>query len=245
MSGACRPDDIDVQSAGPWPGSLSLCAAAMSVEATEGRRTDAVLVSANRFAVADGADDLDGSGAMALEALLRLLHPHRPAGSLHRALRTSNWELWHRQGAADTEVGLAAVTVALWSGYRFVIGHVGDGRAYLVRDGTARRLTDDHHGMPQETEIGPDEAVARLGRRPNRWSADIVRLVPQPGDRLLLCTDGLWRCTSDAALAEATFDRTPAAACTRLERHAALRAAESASAVVVGVGAPSGWGRSQ
>ncbi|MHB1928438.1 MAG: hypothetical protein ACYDEN_12390 [Acidimicrobiales bacterium] len=126
-------EDTEVDSRGGWPGALRVRAAAMSVERSDHRRTDAVLVSANRFAVADGADDLDGSGAQAIEVVRRFLDVRRPAGSLHGALRASNWNLWYRSGARDGSRGLATVTVALWSGYRFVISHVGDSRTYLAR----------------------------------------------------------------------------------------------------------------
>ncbi len=229
-------EDTRRESPGRWAGSLVVRAAAMSVELDDCHRTDGVMVSAHRFAVADGVDHVAGSGSRALEAVVRLLEFRQPAGSLHRALRSSNWDLWYRMGAPVSPSGLATITVALWSGYRFVIGHVGDSRAYLVRDGLALQITDDHRTTAQGGLS--DEAVARLGQRPADWSADVIRLIPEPGDRLLLCTDGLWRCVTDAVIAEAVSGQLPAMACATLETCATFQATESASAVVVSVDLP-------
>ena len=219
----------------PW--DLGVSAAAMSVQWSDDADTDATHVGDDRFAVADGSDGDHGSGARALEAVLRVVERRNPAASLHRALRSSNWEIWYQDGAEPGSPGVATVTLAFWSGYRFTIGHVGDSRAYLVRAGRTHQLTDDHGGRvaSQDVSLDADAEVVRVGQQPNGWTADLVRITPEIGDRLLLCTDGLWRCCAPGELASAVGDRTPAAGCAALETLALFRATESASAVVVSV----------
>jgi protein phosphatase len=89
------------------------------------------------------------------------------------------------------------------AGTRVWIGHIGDSRAYLLRDGRLSRLTKDHSAVqdlidqnritPEEAGNHPDASVLTrsLGHLPH---VDIdVDLVPlAPGDSLLLCSDGLW-----------------------------------------------------
>jgi len=209
----------------------------MSVQHSDDAATDATHVGADRFAVADGSDRTNHSGARALEAVLRVLDRRNPASSLHRALRSSNWEIWYQDGADPGALGVATVTIAFWSGFRFTIGHVGDSRAYLVRNQRAHQLTDDHGGRVRSPDapIDPDAEVVRLGQKPNGWSADLVRVTPEIGDRLVLCTDGLWRCVPPAELAAAVGNRPPEVGCETLETLAMFRATESASAVVVSV----------
>lgn len=80
-----------------------------------------------------------------------------------------------------------------------------------------------------------DVGVLRVGQQPNGWTADLIRVTPEIGDRLLLCTDGLWRASTPGELASAVGGRTPATGCAALQSLARLRASEAASAVVVSV----------
>lgn len=239
--GEASGDDADVGrpglGRGAPPAVCAVTAAAMSLQWSDEVATDATHLGADRFAVADGSDSADRSGARALAAVLRVLDRHNPASSLHRALRSSNWEIWYQDGADPGSVGVATVTIAFWSGFRFTIGHVGDSRAYLVRGGRAHQLTDDHgsRAWPTDAPIDADAEVVRVGQKPNGWSADLIRVTPEIGDRLLLCTDGLWRCAPPAALAAAVGDRPPEVGCAALESLAMFQATESASAVVVSV----------
>lgn len=70
---------------------------------------------------------------------------------------------------ADTAVGAAApgsgttLTAGVWTGDRLALAHVGDGRAYLLRDGELVRLTRDHTVVQARVEAGeldPAEAAA-------------------------------------------------------------------------------------
>lgn len=200
---------------------------------------DATHVGRNVFAVADGIDDVAGSGAEALFAVVRLLDVVGAGAHWRPVLKAANWSLWHHANT-DGHLGApaATITAAMWTGYRFVIGHIGDSRAYLVHDGEALALTEDHTEAPSGS-VGrraarSDERVARLGQSLHGGMPDIRRVTPETGDRLVLCTDGLWRAITCRQMATMT-SVDPVEACARLAAHAAAHASENASAVVVAV----------
>ncbi|RLC89867.1 MAG: serine/threonine-protein phosphatase [Chloroflexi bacterium] len=96
------------------------------------------------------------------------------------------------------------LTCAMVFGKRLFIGHVGDSRAYLRQaNGEIRQLTRDHSVVSKLVEIGqltPEEAAVHPQRNMlyravgQGFSLDVdVQSHPlQPGDQLLLCSDGLW-----------------------------------------------------
>lgn len=83
-----------------------------------------------------------------------------------------------------------------------VVSHVGDSRCYLVRKGQARRVTQDHTLVNQQRKLGliTEEDIAESASRhvlikslgPEMFVApDTTAVTLQPGDVLVLCTDGL------------------------------------------------------
>ncbi len=106
------------------------------------------------------------------------------------------------------------LTAALVEGDRVRLAHVGDSRAYLLRDGDLRLLTEDHtlvHRMVTEGEISKEEAETHPQRSvltralgvDNVVDVDDDTVQVRPGDRLLLCTDGLTSMVSEQAIEEA------------------------------------------
>jgi protein phosphatase len=94
-----------------------------------------------------------------------------------------------------------------------IVSHVGDSRCYLVRDGRARQVTQDHTlvneqrkmGLISSAEIADSDArhvlIRSLG--PEMFiSPDTTAVTLQPGDVLVLCTDGLHDEMSETAIAE-------------------------------------------
>ena len=94
-----------------------------------------------------------------------------------------------------------------------IVSHVGDSRCYLVRDGRARQITQDHTwvneqkklGLISERDIAVSDArhvlIRSLG--PEMFvSPDTTALTMLPGDMLVLCTDGLHDEMSAATIAE-------------------------------------------
>jgi protein phosphatase len=106
----------------------------------------------------------------------------------------------------------AAVIAALVVGSHAHIAHMGDSRAYLFREGGLRQLTHDHsivEALLRNGEISPQEAVDHPARgRLTRFAGMEPAIGPATqtvdllaGDRLMLCTDGLWGLVGDRALA--------------------------------------------
>jgi protein phosphatase len=124
-------------------------------------------------------------------------------------------ELLSDQGQADPNlVGMGTtMTLAVSLGASLVIGHIGDSRAYLFRDGNLYQLTRDHTWVQALVDRGhiPAEKAARhplrhvlirsLGGRENNVEGDFQRVGLADGDQLLLCTDGLTNMVGDAAIA--------------------------------------------
>jgi serine/threonine protein phosphatase PrpC len=202
--------------------------------------TDGTYVHDGVFAVADGVDDVAGSGISALAEVVGWMHPLSDDRRLRAALHTASWSL--RSGPArHGDRGAASVTVAFWTGLRFVVGHVGDSRAYLWRKNVIRQLTrDQHRPIPfplpplHLSDDGDDEWVARLGQAGPGPAPEVLSVPVEPADRVLLCTDGLWRETTEEELAVA-LSGSPEVACVELRRRLQHRLTENAAAVVIAV----------
>jgi protein phosphatase len=100
-----------------------------------------------------------------------------------------------------TDMGCTAEVMAFF-GERFVLGHVGDSRVYLLRRGRLKQLTRDHSLVQEQVEQGlvtADEArthslrnvILRAVGTNESLAVDILRSKGLPGDILLLCSDGL------------------------------------------------------
>ncbi len=139
----------------------------------------------------------------------------------------------------------ATVVLALVRGTRAVISHLGDSRAYLLRAGKLRRLTNDHtiaQLLLDRGELSAEEAAGHPGRsRLTRFVGMGADAAPEtetielsPGDRLLLCTDGLTGMVGDRQiLAALTEHPDPAEACRRLVAAANEAGGKDNIAVVV------------
>jgi hypothetical protein len=202
-------------------------AASLMIAGSSRSSNDGVIVTERVFGVADGVDDDDGSGQRALTRIARLLGRRPRARDLRAVLRAADVGLWC---ADEPDAGSATITLALWNGYdRLDLAHLGDSRAYLVRDGRVIQLTDDH--VLDDT----DDGVTRLGQR-NIDQLELVSLILRDGDTVMLCTDGMWRALTPRDLV-AAGDLAPTAACAALASRV-RDDDEDASIVVVAFGPP-------
>jgi PPM family protein phosphatase len=134
-------------------------------------------VASLRDAVAGGPPEGADTGEWLTSALL----------VAHRAVLAEAGDDPDRDGMATTVV-LAAVAED-----EVTIAHVGDSRAYLLADGALQPLTRDHGMGGYITQaLGLDRVVA----------PDVLHLNLAPGDRLLLCTDGLTNMVDDNGIAQ-------------------------------------------
>jgi PPM family protein phosphatase len=170
------------------------------------RNEDAYVCEPPLFAVADGMGGAQ-AGELASNLAAAALR-ERPADAFSEErvadlLREANRRVYERasEDAAASGMG-TTVTAALVEGDRVVIGHVGDSRAYLIRDGELVQVTDDHSLVaelvrsgrlsPEEADSHPQRSVITraLGTDPE-VDVDTFSIDAQPGDLFLICSDGL------------------------------------------------------
>jgi PPM family protein phosphatase len=167
---------------------------------------DSAYAGSRLLAVADG---MGGGGARASAAVIDALKPldaSLPAGDLLNALEQAVEQ-------ASTTVGLlgeagqgagqtgTTITAMLWSGSQLALVHVGDCRAYLLRDGELFQITHDHtvvQSLLDEGRITPEEALSHPQRSLLLRAIDGTAVEldtslhdARAGDRYLLCSDGL------------------------------------------------------
>ena len=155
----------------------------------------------------------DGSG-------LTWPHPVDPAlgvdGSrLKSAFHLANRRLADEVAAAVDLRGMAttASTVLLKDDTSAMLAHVGDSRIYLFRDNELERMTNDHSWVEEQMRAG---LLSALEARQHPWrnvvtralsggedpEVDVKAVELQPGDRLLLCSDGLSSVVPDERIEE-------------------------------------------
>ena len=133
--------------------------------------------------------------------------------TLAAAIQRANEDIYVESNANGERHGMGTTLVAAAVfDDQAVIAHLGDSRAYLLRDGRLRRLTRDHSRVqelvdngtitPEQAKDHPDRSMLtrNLGHRPS-VEPDIATEPLQPGDRLLLCSDGLWGALSEDEIA--------------------------------------------
>lgn len=191
---------------------------------------DSYLIEHPLFAVADGMGGALG-GEVASGLAIETIHDlfSRREGDLVHQVEEANRAVFARSQTDRTVAGMGTtLTAALVDDGRVHLAHVGDSRAYLFRDGELALLTEDHtlvHRMVAAGEITPSEAevhphrsiLTRVLGMDGEVDVDEEWLDVRPGDRILLCTDGLTGMLSEPQIGEileASLD--PQAAAERL-----------------------------
>jgi serine/threonine protein phosphatase PrpC len=172
------------------------------------RNEDAFVLDPPLFAVADGMGGAQAGEVASRLAAAAFREYHEadrlePAERVEAIIKEANRRIYER-ARTDAEVsGMGTtVTAAILTNGRVSIGHVGDSRAYRVRDGELEQLTEDHSlvaDLMRSGRLTPEEADAHPQRsvitRALGTDADVdvdtVTVDVQPGDLFLLCSDGL------------------------------------------------------
>ena len=171
------------------------------------RNEDAYVVQPPLFAVADGMGGAQ-AGEVASKLAKAALEDTDP-GALSgperviSLIQEANRRVHERSNADPATSGMGTtMTVALVEGSSVAIGHVGDSRAYLVRDGRLEQLTEDHSLVnellksgklsPEEAETHPQRSVITraVGTDPD-VDVDSFTIDTQEGDIFVICSDGL------------------------------------------------------
>ena len=168
------------------------------------RNEDSILVDPPLYVVADGMGGHRGgqvASRVALETIEKLAAQGR--GTLPDHVRGANRAVWDRSVEDERLSGMGTtLTAARVDGASVLIAHVGDSRAYLLRDGTLRQLTADHTLVARMVESGEiSEAEADVHPHKNvltralgtdeQVEVDEDTIELHDGDRVLLCSDGL------------------------------------------------------
>ncbi len=221
---------------------------------------DAVLADPPLFAVADGLGGHE-AGEIASQIAIETLRDHAPrkpdANALGRAVRAANREVIRaaQEGVGRSGMG-TTITAAIVDGTDVVVAQVGDSRAYLMRGGALTRITEDHSMVADlirsgqlteaESRVHPNRSVITraLGTDPNMY-ADTFEVDAEPGDRILLCSDGLTgMLTDDAILGLLQRHRDPAIAARALIDAAnEAGGVDNISVVIVDIEGPSARGK--
>jgi serine/threonine protein phosphatase PrpC len=180
---------------------------------------------------------------MAVDAIERQLYAPAPAANeaavdrgeylphtrkLAAAVQWSNAVIYDQAQRDPHQAGMGTTVVGAWIREHVAsVAHVGDSRAYLWRSDRLEPLTRDHSlieahraaGLAtEETELAEhlNMLVRVLGREPE-VDVDVSEVLVQPGDYVLLCSDGLTRMVSESAMAKAIREhREPQQICDRL-----------------------------
>jgi len=211
--------------------------AASDVGLVRDHNEDAYLVDdgLGLVAVADGMGG-HRAGEVASTAALDALRIAFGAGApIDDAVAAAN-DIVFEQSVADRNLrgmGTTLTAGALGIDGTLLIGHVGDSRAYLLRDGALERITTDHslvEELIQSGELTEEEAerdhrrsqiTRALGLEPG-VQVDLETIDLRPGDRVMLCSDGLTTMVREDAITEILGDGTSA-------EDAARRLVESAN----------------
>jgi protein phosphatase len=174
----------------------------------------------------------------------RLTTVHVPAEILGEAIHTANEVVVERGAKENSDLG-STVTAALIIGDVATIANVGDSRTYLLRDGRLERITQDHSLVARLADAGvitPEEVrthpqrnqIYRCLGHKAQVEVDTFTVQLQAGDRLILCSDGLWEMVLDEDIQRAVEEaRTPQKACDVLIKEANRAGGEDNIAVIV------------
>jgi protein phosphatase len=173
------------------------------------------------FIVADGMGG-HAAGEVASEMAVRIVaqelgdptgrSDEELAGSLRRAIQRANAAIFERTLTEHDKRGMGTTTTVLaLTGSRYLIGQVGDSRAYLLRDRRLVQLTKDHSYVQEQVDAGyltPEQArthpysnvITRCVGANSEVTPDVYLGALRAGDRYLLASDGLTGMLEDSDL---------------------------------------------
>lgn len=186
----------------------------------------------------------------AVDVLIETLRHSRahPPVALARAAQAANVEVYNYAVMHPELRGMGTtMTAVLIDDQVCLVGHVGDSRAYLARDGTLQRLTVDHSWVADRVRQGlltEGEALRHrwrnvitnaIGATPT-FRLDVLHFEVRPGDVILVVSDGVSMLLSEPVLAQVITELPPEPAARRLVREANDRGSpDNVTAVVMRV----------
>jgi len=136
------------------------------------------------------------------------------ANRLRAAFRLANRKIASAIADSQDLRGMATTASAVLLGQRSAsVAHVGDSRVYVLRAGTLEQITNDHSWVEEQVRAG---TLSPTAARQHPWrnvvtralsggddpEVDVTEVSPKPGERYLLCSDGLFGVVPDSRIAE-------------------------------------------
>jgi PPM family protein phosphatase len=185
---------------------------------------DSLMVRSPLFVVADGmggAQAGEVASKVAAETFQAgLPDAGEPEGALAALVQQANARIYELSHTNAEHAGMGTTLTAIYVGEREVaIAHVGDSRAYCLRDGQLLRLTDDHSLVDEllrQGRLTPEEAIEHPQRSVITRALGIEGVVEVdtrslrglPGDVYLICSDGLTTMLSEQLIAEVLLSQS-------------------------------------
>lgn len=145
-------------------------------------------------------------------AHIRNLEGEEPLTAMGSALRAANRAIFERTIVEADKQGMGTTASCLMMGSgRYIVGHIGDSRIYLMRDGVFRQITKDHSYVQEQVDAGfltPEQAryhpysnvITRCVGANAAVEADVFHNEIKAGDLYLVCSDGLTGMVEDPQL---------------------------------------------
>ena len=184
---------------------------------TRRHNEDAYVIEPPLFAIADGMGGAQAGEVASRLATAALKESGANGGGEQRnsdLIQEANRRVYDRSSSDPTTSGMGTtITVALVENDQVAFGHVGDSRAYLIRDARMEQLTEDHSLVNEllktgklsreEAETHPQRSVITraLGPDPD-VDVDTFSVRAENGDLFLLCSDGLTDMVSEESILE-------------------------------------------
>jgi serine/threonine protein phosphatase PrpC len=166
------------------------------------------------YAVADGMGGHRAGEVASATAIEALKTAYLGGQRLDQAVSAANTAVLAKaaEDASFRGMGTTLTAIALHDSTA-ELGHVGDSRAYLMRGGAVTQVTEDHSLVEQlvrEGRLSPEEAqhhpqraiITRALGVDSDVTVDTYRIDLKPGDRLMICSDGLTNMLSDDTIAQ-------------------------------------------
>lgn len=177
---------------------------------------DSLLVDASVYGVADGMGGHKGgetASRVAVQVIKNALRGKKPEQrALDIGVEAANRRIFDMARHDSALSGMGTTLTFLWEDESQVfLSHVGDSRAYLLRNGELTQITDDHSVV---AELMRNGVITREMARSHPYrnvitravgvdptvQADVLTHDKQPGDLWLICSDGLYNMVADEVI---------------------------------------------
>lgn len=188
----------------------------------------------NLFIVADGMGGHnagDTASRLAADAIVEGYYAdiaEDVSTRLTHSIEAANRVIYQQAQGNSTQAGMGTTVVAaVVRGRELHVANVGDSRAYLIRGGEIGQITEDHSWVAEQVRAGrmaPEEAenhpqsnlLTRVLGLHGQIEVDIFQRKLEPGDSIVLCSDGLTGCVKDDEIKEVVNECSPTSAVEQL-----------------------------